>query len=455
MLGHWNTSDFFSSDPADLSRRAEVYYPLKYRFETWRLRLGALERMHPENFSSADFAHVAKEVGSPFIRLHSLYHRGWSIGSVSLDECQGRPLLAMVVNPNIIIVKNLNTGSETRWTCASVAVPPVAPVNSSAQPTYFLFPTSNPPEMRSKDIIRIKILPTQQTIVALRKCEGGDNRHPHYTMELYNIPDNWKTAKAWKRDRKAPLYQPTPRPPTCGPLESASMNDGYFDDFEVSDHGFTSLHDDSIFPSLSREVRPPPISIFGRTRAPSTEGLMHMSIWPLRVEGPRPSPPPQPAAALPMPQLRYTLTEARYQSYQAFEDADHHLNVHVLPGSYRALVYITPGDDNSDAPPITALYSYVSPEARTLREAGSPFDEDEPEKGRAVIRDRSLVAIDLPKNISSLLMQGVTAIAWDESIGRLCFSTVRSSRVHVLDFAQCPRAGEPYTLYLDCLIYPR
>lgn len=350
-------------------------------------------------------------------------------GPMSLDEHKGEPFLTIVEGPDIIIFKHLIKKRTSRVKCLSSII-------AAGAPNQMLVTLP----IRSGNILNIKVIPSCEQILVVRDCKGPHRlKRPFYTTELYNIPN-------------APKGDPTADEATIemSSLDAGSLDYGTIEDFTISDHGLSSVVDPSVYPDLTRKLPHHPISIYGRSITPT--GFFHITFWPEPIPealGSAANPPP---IDDPLPYIHYPLSEARLQTHSTIGGTKTLMKVHVLPGSSRALVYTTPADNRTDAPPILGFYSYVSPENRAA--------EDEPQSdvapgpnsnpNRVRMREILLMRVAIPPEVETIFKRGVTAITWDEGIGRACVSAVNDSNIYILDFAQSPREGMP-SRFLDPL----
>jgi hypothetical protein len=227
--------------------------------------------------------------------------------------------------------------------------------------------------------------------------------------------------------------------PVCGETTILGATDRYIIDnrhiasFQISDHNLATRHDNSIQPSLPAANGPPsPISIFCRTTQP--HGLQHYMVWPTHVDLP-----PFPGSKQ-QKSYYYSLSNVSFQSRHVCDP-----NIaHVLPGAYRTLLYTVPSDDRTDTPALLNLRRYITPEAQPFDYPVAPEDDRNTEqrvmKKRKLIPSNIYSSLVIPKKLAASLKEdGVTAVAWDEGIGRVCIAASYDSVIHILDFAQVPK----------------
>ena len=132
----------------------------------------------------------------------------------------------------------------------------------------------------------------------------------------------------------------------------------------------------------------------------------------------------------------------------------------VLPGAYRSIIFMRPhlkpelqkegtmtagameilrfcifgtraeGYDKFATPRTPVYFSAeegIDPEAMQV-------EETLPAVERVGIQRRSLRIPDIPNDIACKMMHGTTAVAFDESVGKLCVGTAGDTDIHILDF---------------------
>lgn len=227
-------------------------------------------------------------------------------------------------------------------------------------------------------------------------------------------------------------------------------------------------------PSLNSPHRPPPpLSIYLRQRP---QGFIHISMWPHVVHLP-PTPRDTPERAVrgrggqhndngtkrrpkrrPC-RYRYSLSSLRYQRSLFYPVKSDIGDIRILPGAFRAFIYSIPSCAmRSIAPPVISMGSYISPEKGS--EISAPgiqdglheqpvmvVDEHNVENvvddvkiplwpgQRKQIRSRAVAQLFVPPYICDQVKVAVSAIVWDESVGRVCIATQEDGQLHVMDFA--------------------
>jgi hypothetical protein len=269
--------------------------------------------------------------------------------------------------------------------------------------------TSQPHTIRA-----IRVFPVQNQILVIRSIPvlPIPEATPLYLFEIYDPPQlgKWSASKA--KDRYV-------------------IDNRHITSFQISDHNISTAHDASLQPTLPAAFGPPaPISIFCQTIKP--HGLQHYVMWPVQVDVPATS------TSDPQTNHYYSLGNVSFQSRR---DSDLVVS-HVVPGAFRALIYTVPAADRTDSPALLELRKYISPEVRPYDHLAIEDYVDEKErimKKRKVIPGHIFTSLAIPRKLQAILRDGgVTAIAWDEGIGRVCIASSRSLTIYVLDFAQVP-----------------
>lgn len=115
----------------------------------------------------------------------------------------------------------------------------------------------------------------------------------------------------------------------------------------------------------------------------------------------------------------------RFSSASAIQSASAPANscYRLLAGSLRSLVYTTPQDSISDLPSITGLYKYHD---KYILDGGSA------DLARMAVHE---VPVDFHED------SRISAMAWDDTIGRAYFANEVQGCVKVVDFAHVPVQG--------------
>ena len=266
-----------------------------------------------------------------------------------------------------------------------------------------------------------------QVFIVRRVTDVPPDHHKHdiFPVELYNVPINL-------------THQPIEE--NVNAVERVFLLDYVFVNVHITDH-YHPTHDDE---SLQRHVlgnhsKPPrPISIIGTTTAP--DGLVRLTFYPDKVEQWFP---PTPVASSSSSSSRssspfstkhedkwaYSLTDCSAVRYIA---SPRDTGYRILPGSYRSIVYAVPKDDITNAPSIVEIKRYGDEE--TLRRP-TPEEMADPGYMRAPRKPFHQFFWEMEKGVR------VKAMAWDETIGRLCMVVEKSQVVFMLDFSKAPQEG--------------
>ena len=60
-------------------------------------------------------------------------------------------------------------------------------------------------------------------------------------------------------------------------------------------------------------------------------------------------------------------------------------------------------------------------------------------KKRKQIPGHIYQSLVIPPKLRETLRSGVSAVAWDEGIGRVCIAASKNASIYILDFAQVPK----------------
>lgn len=263
-------------------------------------------------------------------------------------------------------------------------------------------------------------LPQQQQILIIREIKTPPERNPYpiTAMEVQDIPVT-KTDQHLEVDRV--------------PEDSVFMYDDQFTEIKITEHGSPNWIDESVHASLhhgDKPRKPRPVSVFCKTILPSV-GLLRITFYPRLTENTHANA-PDPSLRLPLShQYRYTLS---YSSPVRFVECHANSQYKILPGSHRTLLYTVPWDDITESPPVIAFFRYHDDELFV----------DQPED----LNDENLMATEgntmrrpirrMPFNFEG---ERFRCLAWDETVGRVCFVREGDTRVMVMDFSRRPKEG--------------
>ncbi|KAM6498570.1 hypothetical protein JOM56_006518 [Amanita muscaria] len=371
-------------DPSDFSVRTDIDPPLPFAYEVKCLHvdLETLENMvdpclEPQ---SDEYVSLRMDRGPPFqeVEFIELDH---VVTGLTLFEFNRAPFFGFLQAEGKIVLVDPGTRQLFVMTCAD-----------------------HPDHVGEEHRIRaFRVLPGQKELIVVRTVSLSEN-NDLMLVELY----------------KAPVYHGSYQY-TC--VDSYTVSGKLVASVQISDHGIPTTTGDQpqLHPSNGP---PPPISIYVRTSKPS--GVIHHCLWPSFMD-------------IPMDELIrrtwfYDLSQATVQTSHVSAPYD----IHVLPGAYRAMMYTVRPDDRNDDLQLVSFRRYINP-------GNVPFDypEKEPDSfGPVLGRPRYLIpahvysSIDLTLSASAqLATTGISAVAWDETIGRLCVVAGKEQKIRVWDFS--------------------
>lgn len=302
---------------------------------------------------------------------------------------------------------------------------------SCGQPEMIVLKCSEHPDFHSQSICGILPLPKQKQILVVRQCITVE--FEEWVVEFYDFPTthaiqtptNYIILKSVVPNSLLKVHISEPLIPDPSPK----------------------------FPKLQDEPLPP-ISLYFESRHPY--GLMHYSLWPMHKAMPDgkikytpryivdPTPPP----GGPTPEYELVKREARrHYAHQTCHITEPQV-VHVLPGNYRAVYYTTSKDDRRASPSMIRLRRYLSPEIQKVVYPERPGDNS-----LAFMRTERPYhpsglygTIEIELEDSKAFSNGINAIAWDESLGRICVAVEGELSVRILDMG---RTIEPDQRFAD------
>ena len=226
----------------------------------------------------------------------------------------------------------------------------------------------------------------------------------------------------------APIYEGSYEY-TC--IDSYTVSGKLVASVQISDYGIPTTTGDQpqLLPSSGP---PPPISMYIRTANPP--GVVHHCLWPSFSDV------PQPADSVRRVWF-YDLSQATVQTSHVSSPYD----IHVLPGAYRAMMYTVREDDRRDALRVVNFRRYVNPGNVPWGYPQADTDSTGPvlRSPRYLVPSNVYASIDLTVNAKAQLeATGMAAVAWDESIGRLCVATAHDQKIRVMDFSNAVQPDE-------------
>ncbi|KAK7063912.1 hypothetical protein R3P38DRAFT_17160 [Favolaschia claudopus] len=374
-------------DPSDYSDSDSVDppFPLKYESLTLHVSLDNLEalvdpRIRP---GSAAFYDMAVNKDPPFLQVSS-FESETRITSLNLFELDEEAHVAFVQQPSRIVLVNLATGAITAMLAGN----------------YNDFPSE------SHQIRTIRVLPAQNDVLVVRTASMERTPgHPivEHLTEMFHIP------LSADEDQEVLVH----------PYERWPVDPKTYSNFHLSDPITASIGIDH--PNIQPESgAPPPISLFCQTVDPV--GLVHYLIWPKIEETPN-----QPTKYY--FNLEYVVPQTVHVSTPSV--------INVLAGSSKALMF-TVDNERSATPRMLTLRRYLSPQLQPLWSLRGVEDPTEPisRRDRPALSKRYYSSFTLPRYLRDKLHNfGLSAIIWDETIGRVCIACGDELKIHILDFA--------------------
>ncbi|KAF9006344.1 hypothetical protein BDZ89DRAFT_1079670, partial [Hymenopellis radicata] len=248
---------------------------------------------------------------------------------------------------------------------------------------------------------QLRVLPGQNQVLIVRTVYHPQFRNEH-AIELYNLPPKGRTA----------LY-------TSNQLVFLTR-DGVMRNFHLSDFYLPPTYTVS-----NNQDRYPPISIYMVANRPQT--VLHYLLWPTRTQGTTDN-----------ANWIYDLSGSIVP--QSGREADSDINLRLLPGVHRALVWGHEFSDRRESPSTLVFQRYI------CRQRGPPRTDwqdksQEPmlARGRKEIPQLNIFAYLQNVNVNTFpefFEKGIASISWDESIGRACAVCGDSNVITVMDIAK-------------------
>ncbi|KAE9401917.1 hypothetical protein BT96DRAFT_572810 [Gymnopus androsaceus JB14] len=352
-------------------------YPLRHDCICTFVDMEALELLSDPsvNRMSRTFRERAAALPKPFqLMIHFVSNA--PVEHSSLFEADGKPFAALVQKPNEIVIMDLTSNQLSSIKCLRID-------------------DFNAAEHK---IRAIRVLPKQNQVLVVRtiRLRKLDEKQDQHLVELYTLPNAGELGVESQPDQYILI--------TNRNAHSIHLSDNY-DPPRGIDHPF--LHDPN--------ARPPPLSIY--VCGEQLEGTEHINIDPeLSFDG------------------RWVYNLEWLHEQTTIHDAQYGLR--VIPGVRRALVYTVPLDDRSDNPKIRSLSRYFNP---NFHLEDYPHGA-EPEGDLSVLRKRYLrpaeeyTAFKFNSTMFKTIAEtGFSAIAWDESTGRICIATQKTMKFLIMD----------------------
>ncbi|KAI8980629.1 hypothetical protein BD414DRAFT_492810 [Trametes punicea] len=378
-----------------------------------------------------EFKILAKQQGRPFHILTEIKSRARLSNPAIDDDIDGTPLIAVLKHTDAIadriLYKNLDGGPGTTLLCT---------------------PNPNLPDM-PHSIMTFCIIPIQKQFLVIRRAGNNIDRDEEPADAAGDPPQDqlapYYWAEFWDIVNEAGRAPITREPAARSRIYVSEGN--YWLKVWLSDHGLgpALAHDRSLRPQLLGPGGRPklkPITAF--VKAKDCGGIAYSSLFPAGhplALWPLEDPPPEPNA------YRYVFTEGFLQfNPEEMGDNDGLLEeeaVGLLPGTARPLLYTTPPTsrpDHFDILRLTEIWDRALVNALDIDVASRLVEavtQDEEQDGAPSIDAEKLAEVrDVEMGRASL--KGISAIAWDDTIGRLCVAYTRNTRIAVFDFAAAP-----------------
>ncbi|KAG1742714.1 uncharacterized protein EDB91DRAFT_1127657 [Suillus paluster] len=392
--------------------------PLKYVATCLQISLDALDALGNPVLvpGSQEFFDFAATQPPPF-RLLGHLRSDSELRNVDLGEVDGVPNMVVAKMPETIVMKELTSGGHiSAFKCAREAT-----LSQQEQP-----------------ICNLRLLPLQGQILVVRSTNrpqlapanpspGGPPIIPDvmFTVAMFPAPE--------PGDIEAGEFNP---------LSLASFYGKDIEDFQISDPHVPKDH------GGDTNFLPPPINIFYRNE--SGGRICHMSISPTPRENA-----PEAFKSTGKPHYAIANLKSNMTHRLTFKNNDSRTTCRtfVMPGSLRSLFYSIPRENRSDTLSVRNFSGHL-----LSRRGDDAYSIMRRETLQNVLRnvpkhrENILGQFDLPSHILRHIRDGVTAIAWDESTGRIFYSKPHDTMLFVLDMAQTPleaRDGQRYPIPLE------
>ncbi|KAH7916394.1 hypothetical protein BJ138DRAFT_1052668 [Hygrophoropsis aurantiaca] len=381
----------FSSGHNNHRHHIDSPVPLQYVCTCLSISLKALDTLANPRFppGSTQFFEFANSQEPPF-RLLSVLRSSSEFGQIDLADIEGIPNMAVAKFPNKIIFKELTCrGLVSHLICA---------------PHVFY-------ASQEHILCNFRLLPHQDQVLVIRTIQsppppgapppGAPPLQPigRVSLGMFQIP-----------------YPGDTESEECYPDDSCFCDVNDIEDVQISDPSeATATTYDSAYP-------PPQIHIFYRMRR-------NIALCAFTI------PPTSPAILLNPSIPHYDLFNCIPSMPSVFRTTDAG-RAFALPGIHRTLICLTNREDRTDNPPVNHLFSYCSSCDASDMPRGDLLTSIR--RKRYIPRSDSFARIQIAPELRNRLKQGVLAIAWDETIGRIFFAQANDPSIHVVDMAKAP-----------------
>ncbi|KAI0658265.1 hypothetical protein C8Q70DRAFT_185030 [Cubamyces menziesii] len=411
---------------------------LKYKCVVAHVPLAAVERLGELSYhkEKREWKILADQEGRPFNIIAEITSRARLSQPAIDDDVNGAPFVAALKHVDAvadrIVYKNLDEGLGSTLIL---------------QPNPFL-----PPGLPNA-IMTFCIVPNQrQFMVILRAGNDPDDDAP---INGTILPIYW--AEFWDIVNGAGK-----EPKICNPASRSNVHlsmGRYWQKVWLTDHGLgpALAHDRSLRPQLLGPGGRPelkPITVYVRIKG--CDGIAFNSLFPAG----------HPLAPDPLEDLPPGRDTYRYVFTEVFLQFDLNImndetgsapvvDLEMLPGSARSILYSVLATDRHedgtfDIWKINAVWDKGLQDPHNMdvvQKLAELAAYVQPLEGNEVITDEGeLITSVRHLEIGRARMTGISAIAWDDTIGRLCIAYAKNPRVVVHDFAAAPLRSAPMPL---------
>ncbi|KIJ27186.1 hypothetical protein M422DRAFT_37917 [Sphaerobolus stellatus SS14] len=382
----------------------------------------------------------AEDARDPFEMLHDVVIDG-NVVDVDMAEMNGQLLISFIVAPRTLVFTLFSAGFEEPKTSVLA-----------------LGETMSLPDIRNA-AWKLKLLPWQNAVMVARllvpENEISRAETTLFTLDMYQLP-------AWG--------EKVENPDVIGRHFLTGVNILAFEFSDLESTWFSAVKTEGALLNTKSNEAPPPISIFATTKDPA--GFIHLTMPPL----------PVPNSSIPLSNGMKSVPQFVYQlpaeSIGRQTWTDHSARPTILPGAYRTLMYTRPRvrptvDFATTGMEVQRLFAY-----RTMGESVPVFSGPRSTgwfaqttpiaavdaEGQAQVQVRYVeeevelsagqeeeeeavdenmdpnVVLKVPRftdlSVVEEMKRGMTAMAYDESTGRVCYAVVEDTRVRLLDFGK-------------------
>ncbi|KAG6811268.1 hypothetical protein H0H92_008261 [Tricholoma furcatifolium] len=392
-----------NEDPSELSHKYPVdpYFPVMHDVVCARIDLQTLDDFAGMHRECDDPIFVkrklwAQKIGGPFTQTF-VKRVKLPVNIISLYERKGVPYFSVaqvneqqdtLASDDTIIMVNLETLAEKVLTCG-------------------LFGYTTPgPSVAKAAVKGVRHLPLQDSVLILRHVVientlSNEILQSFHSLEVMDIP-NPESDSGFVRGQAPDTY-------SLGSKKVVGLR--------ISDYTMPSTNGHDTDVKLRTDSQPlPPISVFVETADPG--GIIHHFMWPA----------PRRRDIDPIP---YSGPQDFYYSIEFITDQTVHqtpgLRTFIIPGVWRGIVYSIDENDRRDAPSLRKLRRYLNPEfTKSYPVARVNRNSDVQKRALRNVSNNAFgdfLIWDLDNDFVRYREEGLAAIAFDETVGRLCIAT--------------------------------